>query len=157
MQASLAECLEGIRTFDPKTIDGHRVYNWHYFPWSNNKKSSESVGHAAYDVLGICRAAARPAYNVPKDDLVALADTLVYIIAKDDGKFAETVDGRGGGANYILGEWILLADWNPAVYDLVAKAAVASRRYQNNANLTAYVLWMKHRRAASDDAAPPSS
>jgi hypothetical protein len=47
----------------------------------------------------------------------------------------------------MLGEWIVLADWNPTVYDIVANAAVASGRYANNANLTAHILWMKHRRA----------
>ncbi len=42
----------------------------------------------------------------------------------------------------------LLADWHPAVYDIVANAAISSRRFQNNPNLTAHFLYMKHRRAS---------
>jgi hypothetical protein len=144
VKASVTECLAGIMNFGPRVLNGHKVYNWHYFPWS--KTNSESVGHAAYDVLGIHRAWLRPAYGVSLDEVTPLANTVVQVIAKGNNRFSATVDGNGASGNYLLGEWIVLADWNPAVYDLVANAAIASRRYANNANLTAYILWMKHRR-----------
>ncbi|HZP59085.1 MAG TPA: hypothetical protein VFB27_02090 [Opitutaceae bacterium] len=150
VKASVTECLAGIKRFDPKTVNGHLVYNWHYFPWSANRRDSESVGHAAYDVLGLHRAWERPAYGLTTTDLQPIANALVYVIARSDGTFAPTVNGNGRGGNYMLGEWILCADWNPAAYELVARAAVASHRYQNNPSLTAYVLWMKQRRANKD-------
>jgi hypothetical protein len=145
VKASVTECINGIKNFGPGEVNGHKVYNWHYFPWS--KTSSESVGHAAYDVLGIYRASLRSAYGVSLDDVIPLANTLVHVITKGSNTFSGTVDGKGSGGNYMLGEWIVLADWNPTVYDIVANAAVASGRYANNANLTAHILWMKHRRA----------
>ncbi len=145
VKASVTECLTGIKNFAPREVNDHKVYNWHYFPWS--KTNSESVGHAAYDVLGIHRASLRPVYGVALDDVRPLANTVVQVITKGTNTFSATVDGRGSSGNCLLGEWIVLADWNPAVYDIVANAAIASRRYANNANLTAYILWMKHRRA----------
>ena len=148
VKASVAECLQGVMTFQPGAVKGHPVYNWHYFPWSVDRTKSESTGHAAYDILGFHRAWTRPAYGVATADVVPLANTLVHVIAKGPGAFAATVDGKGPTANYVLGEWMLCADWDPAAYELVANAAIASRRYANNANLTAYILWMKQRRAA---------
>jgi hypothetical protein len=147
VKTSMRECLDGIKKFDPKIVAGHPVYNWHYFPWSNDKTKSESVGHAAYDVLGLYRASQRGAYGLKREELEPIANTLVYVIARGKNAFAETVDGKGKSGNFMLGEWILCADWNPAAYDLVANAAVASRRYQNDPNLTAHILWMKQRRA----------
>ena len=146
VKASVTECLAGIKSFDPRVVDGVPVYNWHYFPWSADKTKSESVGHAAYDILGLHRASLRSAYGLTRADVVPLANTLVHVIAKSSEAFAATVDGQGPPANYLLGEWILCADWHPAVYELVARAAVTSGRYKNNANLTAHVLWMKQRR-----------
>lgn len=147
VKASVTECLRGVMTFQPGEVAGHRVYNWHYFPWSADRTKSESTGHAAYDILGFHRAWTRPAYGVATTDVVPLAKTLLHVIAKGPHAFAATVDGRGTTANYLHGEWMLCADWDPAVYELVANAAIASGRYANNANLTAYILWMKQRRA----------
>jgi hypothetical protein len=155
VKASVTECIAGIKNFAPRVVNGHMVYNWHYFPWS--KTNSESVGHAAYDVLGIYRASLRRVYGVSLTDVTPLANTVVYVIAKGSNTFAATVDGKGSSGNYMLGEWIVLADWNPAVYDLVAKAAIASGRYANNANLTAHILWLKHRRAAGVSSTTPSA
>ena len=148
VKASVTECLAGIKNFDPRVSNGVAVYNWHYFPWSADKSKSESVGHAAYDVLGLHRASLRPVYGLALADLAPIAHTVVHVIAKGNNTFSATVDGKGPTSNYLLGEWILCADWNPAVYDLVANAALASGRYANNASLTAYILWMKHRQAA---------
>ena len=147
VKASVTECLAGIKSFDPRVIDGVPTYNWHYFPWSADKTKSESVGHAAYDVLGLHRASLRTVYGLFRADLVPIANTVVHVIAKGNNAFAATVDGKGPTSNYLLGEWILCADWNPAVYELVGQAAIASGRYANNANLTAHILWMKQRRA----------
>src|SRR5262249_41064478 len=93
VKASVSEGVLGIKNFGPREIEGHKVYNWHYFPWS--KTNSESVGHAAYDVLGIWRASLRPVYGVELDDVIPLANTVVYVIAKGTNSFAGTVDGRG--------------------------------------------------------------
>lgn len=146
VKASVAECLEGIKKFDPKIVNGVPVYNWHYFPWSANRNQSESTGHAAYDILGIHRAWTRPAYQIPTADVAPLANTLVHVITKGPNAFAGMVNGQGRTDNYLHGEWILCADWNPAAYDIVANAAIASGRYKTNASLTAYVLWEKNKR-----------
>lgn len=147
VKASVTECLAGIKNFAPRTVNGQTVYNWHYFPWSADKSKSESVGHAAYDVLGIHRASFRPVYGIALNEVRPLANTLIQVITKGKNTFSATVDGKGSSGDYLLGEWMVLADWEPAVYEIVAKAAIASRRYTTNPNLTAYILWMKHRRA----------
>lgn len=146
VRTATRECIEGIKKFDPGEAAGRPVYNWHYFPWSAAKTKSESTGHAAYDILGFHRAWMRPTLGLTTDELAPLAHTLVHVITKSPDAFASLVNGQGATTNYLLGEWMLCADWNPAAYELVANAALKSRRYANNASLTAYVLWMKHRR-----------
>jgi hypothetical protein len=146
VRAATRECIEGIKQFQPGEAAGHRVYNWHYFPWSADRTKSESTGHAAYDILGLHRAWLRPALGLTTEELAPLAHTLVHVIAKGPDAFASLVNGQGATTNYVLGEWMLCADWNPAAYDLVANAAVKSGRHANNASLTAYILWMKQRR-----------
>ncbi len=148
VKASVKECLEGIKTFQPGVIKGHKVYNWHYFPWSKDTRLSESTGHAAYDALGLYRAFQRPAYGLKLEDLIPIANTMAYVIYKGNNTFAATVDGRGTLRSFAFGELMLLADWNPDVYDAIGKSAMASGNYARNANFTASILYMKYRRAA---------
>lgn len=147
VKASVTECLAGIKTFAPRQVDGVTVYNWHYFPWSADRTKSESVGHGAYDILGLYRASLRPAYGLARADLVPLGDTFVHVIAKGNHQFASLVNGEGPPTRGVQAEWILCADWNPAAFEIVGQAALASGSYAHNASLTAHILWMKQRRA----------
>jgi hypothetical protein len=145
VKASVTECLEAMRKFGPRQMSGHTVYAWSYYPSSTT--GSENVGHAAYDVLGIYRACNRPVYGITKQTVEPLANTLVYVISKGTNTFAMDVDGGGKTQNYMLGEWIFAAEWNPAVFDLIGTADLASGRYKTNPYMDAAILWMKHRRA----------
>jgi hypothetical protein len=147
VKASVHECLEGIKNFQPGVVNGHKVYNWHYFPWSNNTNLSESTGHAAYDALGLHRAFQRPVYALKLEDLMPIANTMAYVIYKGSNTYASTVDGKGTLRSFAFGECMLLADWNLDVYDAIGKPALATGSYTNNANFTASILWMKDRRA----------
>jgi hypothetical protein len=148
VKASITECLQGIKTFQPGVVNGHKVYNWHYYPWSDDTRRSESTGHAAYDVLGLYRAFQRSAYSLKLEDLTPIANTMAYVIYKGSNTFAVTVDGKGALRSFTFGEFMLLADWNPDVYHVIGKSALALGSYARNANFTASILYMKHRRAA---------
>ena len=146
VKASVDECLKCITTFKVSDVNGKKVLDWPYFPWST-KGSESTVGHAAYDVLGIYRAFQRPAYGVKLADVIPIANTMAYVIYKGDNSYAATIDGKGDLRSFAFGEWMLLADWNQDVYDAIGKSALASGSYANNPNFAATILWMKYRRA----------
>jgi hypothetical protein len=145
VKASLDECMKCITTFKVGEVNGNKVLDWPYFPWST--RGSESTGHAAYDVLGIYRAFQRPVYGLKLNDVIPIANTMAYVIYKGTNTFAATIDGQGTLRSFAFGEWMLLADWNPDIYDIIGKSAMTSQSYTNNPNFTASILWIKDRRA----------
>jgi hypothetical protein len=164
VNASVHECIGGMK--HPYAANGHTVTKWYYYPW--DVTHVETVGHGAYDIVGIWRAGQRSAYGIAGADLALLGDTLVFGIALGKDSFAQLVDGTGGTQNYMQGQWLLAGDWNRAAYDAIATADIASGRYANDPFTTASILFMKQRLAAgadggvgpapdagSQDAAPP--
>jgi hypothetical protein len=145
VKASVDECVAGMKSYRAYALNHHTVYDWSYYPHS--RKGSESVGHGAYDVWGIFRAYQRPAYNVSLADVTPLASTMAYVIAKEDGTFATTVDGKGASRTFHAGPWVLLSEWNADVWDAVTKHALKSESYKRNPLETACILWEKDRRA----------
>jgi hypothetical protein len=145
VKASVTECVAGIRKYRPYGLKSHWVYDWSYFPYS--RKGSESVGHAAYDAWGIFRAFQRPVYNVSLSDITPMASTMAYVIAKEDGTFATTVDGKGTSRTFHCGPWILLSEWNGDVWDAITRTALKSESYKRNPLDAACILWEKDRRA----------
>src|SRR5262249_46001706 len=111
--------------------------------WSTSL--NESVGHANYDALGVWRAWRRTAYGMTTEGGTPIADALVYVISLGGNQFTGNVDGSGPVMNRVDGEWVMTADWDPAVYDLVAHADVANGRFATTPSIAAAVLWMKQR------------
>jgi hypothetical protein len=142
VKASMGESLQGMK--HAYQVNGQTVYKWYYYPW--DVRHVESVGHGAYDMLGIHRAFNRPVYGFLLEDVVPFANTVVHVIAKRNGKFSNFVDGTES-RNDLHAQWLLLADWNPAVFD-VAKQAIGKPRTFTDAGLVATILWMKNRRAS---------
>jgi len=151
VKASIAECIAGMKTYRPYAVSNHNVYDWSYFPWS--KKSSESVGHANYDIWGIFRASQRAQYELALADVTPIASTMAYVIAKEDGTFATTVDGKGSSKTFHGGPWVLLAEWNPDVWTAITTPALAKRTYTRNPLDAACILWEKDHRYKKTTAA----
>jgi len=146
VKASVREVIEGMK--NQYDVGGKPVYVW-YISAANaslNMKTVETVSRAAYEMLGLYRAFQRGVYGIQPREMIPFANTLAYVIAKAYGRFAGTVDGRGGLKEGVATEWIVLADWNPAVYELVAKPMSAATLDAYN---VALILWMKHRLATS--------
>jgi hypothetical protein len=150
VRTSVRECLDGMK--HPYRTAGHIVWRWYYYPWDT--KHVESVGHAAYDVLGLWRASTRSAYGIRPDELAAVADTLSYAIARPDGRFARNVDGSGEAQDYMLGEWLPVGLWNDSAFALMATADAESNRTRHSPHMVASLLWMKAHAPAGGVAAP---
>jgi hypothetical protein len=142
VKTSVRECLNGMK--HAYTVGGHNVFKWGYYPWSTS--FNESVGHANYDMIGLWRAwTRRSLYAITTDEVTPFADTMLYAISKGNNQFSGNVDGSGTLMNRVDGEWVVTADWRPAVYDLIAHADVANGRYATTPHIAASILWMKQR------------
>ena len=143
VKASVRECLNGMK--HPSTVNGHTVYTWYYYPW--DVRHLESVGHAAYDILGIWRASNAQGLRAGAGGAGAAGRHALFVISKGGGMFATSVDGSGALRGSVQDEWLLTSEWNDSVYDLMAGPALASRRFARTPMTTAAILFMKGRRA----------
>jgi autotransporter-associated beta strand protein len=142
VKAAATECLLGME--HSYTTNGHLVYKWYYYPWDTTH--IESVGHAAYDMVGLYRAFNRVKYGFTLSAVTPCANAEVYVMNLAANTFSGNVDGSGTTQNYMQAQWLLLADWNPSVYDITAAADFASGRYKSTTLMDATILWMKNRR-----------
>lgn len=146
VKAAGTECINGMAACHPGTVSGQSVYAWGYYPWSVYPSQVESVGHAAYDMIGVYRVYNRSSYGFTLSKVTPFANALVDVMSQGANNFSASVDGSGGTQNYMQAQWLLLADWNSSAYDLVAAADLASGRYKTTTLMDATILWMKQRR-----------
>lgn len=137
-------CLNGMIGFDPHTANGQAVYDWGYYPTNDAPEATEI--HAEYDMIGIYRAFNRANYGLALSPLVPFANTMVNVVYLGANTFAGDVSGGSGLQSPIYSGWLLPADWNPAVYAVVAGAAYTNGWYASSADIDAAILWMKNRR-----------
>lgn len=140
------QCINGMAAYQPGTTNGYPVYNWAYYPYSKYHSDEENVGHGAYDMLGVWRAYNGGAYGFTQTRILPFANAEAYVMYVATNTFAGNVDGSGTTQNYMQAQWLLLADWNPAVYVVTAEADYASGRYKSTDLMDATMLWMKNRR-----------
>jgi autotransporter-associated beta strand protein len=146
VKTAAAECINGMAGYHPGTTNGYPVYAWGYYPWSVYSANMESVGHAAYDMVGVYRAFNRSNYGFLKSTVAPFANAEVYVMNVATNTFSGNVNGSGTTQNYMQAQWLLLSDWNPAVYTITAEADYASGRYKSTTLMDATILWMKNRR-----------
>jgi hypothetical protein len=144
VKTSTRECLDGMKRA-AYVVAGHTVYKWDYYPWRPGGR--ETIGHAAYDVLGVWRAYQRPRYGITAAEVTPLADTVSFVISLGNGNFAGLVDGTGPTQNYMHPEWHLIGEWNDSALALMGNAAIASKRYMSSPLMTAAILATKRRLA----------
>ena len=142
--AMVGQCLSGMIHFDPYLVNGQPVYDWGYYPTTDAPEATEI--HAEYDIIGVYRAFNRSQYGLTLAPLVPFANTMVNVIYLGTNTFAGNVAGGSGVQSPIYSGWIWAADWNPAVYTVVAGAAYAHGWYSTSADIDAGILWMKNRR-----------
>ncbi|HXF10901.1 MAG TPA: hypothetical protein VN625_08960, partial [Desulfuromonadaceae bacterium] len=154
VKTASTECINGMK--HSSTVNGDTVYKWGYYPWSTS--FNESVGHAAYDMVGVYRAFNRSSYGFKLSSLKPFGNAVVDVMNVATNDFSGNVDGSGTTQNYMQAQWLLLGDWVPSVYDVIATADRASTRYKTTTLMEATILWMKDRRFRefSVDAGPAS-
>lgn len=146
VKTAATECINGMAVYHPGTTNGYPVYVWGYYPWSVYSSDLENVGHGAYDMVGVYRAFNRSTYGFLKSTVAPFANSEVYLMNVATNTFSGDVNGTGTTQNYMQAQWLLLSDWNPAVYNVTAEADYASGRYQTTTLMDATILWMKNRR-----------
>ena len=149
-RVSVNTFLSGLH---PYLARGVTVYKWRYFA---DKGDIESTNlHGAYDIWGIDRAYRNGTYGVPRSVMVTLANTLMTVIYKGNGKFANSVDGSGAARNELLGYWMLLSEFNPAVFKATAephieRSSPGGAMRVNGVYNDAVILWVKYHRFKGD-------
>src|SRR5579862_2773112 len=129
VKTAAGECINGMAGCHPGTTNGYPVYASGYYPWSVYPSQVESVGHAAYDMVGVYRAFNRSSYGFLKSTVTPFANAEVYVMNVATNTFSVNVNASGTTQNYMQAQWLLLSDWNPAVYTVTAQADYASGRY----------------------------
>src|SRR5262249_36011896 len=146
VKTATGECINGMAACHPGTTNGYPVYAWGYYPWSVYPSQVESVGHAAYDMEGVYRAFNRSTYGFLKSKVTPFANAEVYVMNVATNTFSGNVNASGTTQNYMQAQWLLLSDWNPAVYTITAQADYGSGRYKSTTLMDATILWIKNRR-----------
>ena len=147
VKAATTQCRNGMINYpgNPRTAKGQTVYQWHYYPTDTTGAETTEI-HAEYDMIGIWRAFNRPGYGFTLAPLVPFANTMINVIYLGTNTFAGDVAGGSGTQSLIYSGWILPADWNPAVYTLIAGVAFTNRWYASSPDIDAGILFMKNRR-----------
>lgn len=152
--ATVNQDLTGMIKFHPYTTNGFSVYDWGYYPTTDAPEATEI--HAEYDIIGVWRAFNRSSYGYTLAPLVPFANTMVQVIYLGTNTFAGDVSGGSGLQSPIYSGWIFSADWNPAVYNVVAGAAYTNGWYSGSADIDAGILFMKNRRYQEFSVTPAS-
>ena len=152
-KAVLGQCTHGMTNFNTYTKNGQTVYDWGYYPTTDAPEATEI--HAEYDIIGIYRGFNRTNYNLALGPLVPLANTMVNVIYLGTNTFAGDVAGGSGTQSPIYSGWLWSADWNPAVYTVVAGVSYTNGWYATSADIEAGILWMKNRRYLEFSVTPP--
>lgn len=126
------------------TSGGHNVAKWYYqIPTDNH---IENQGHAQHDMIGIYQAWESGYAGLGDSDMQVYADTAQYVMnLGSTDSWADNVDGTGS-SSYLKVDFIFLAEWNPALYQMIGQAIIDGSQLNSSEGCknTAYILWMKH-------------
>jgi hypothetical protein len=123
-------------------VDGRDCYKWSYVAEGQSLRHVEDVPHAGYDVLLICRAWSSGRYGLTREQVLPIANTIMYVVNKREGKFARRIDGTDGTRDYFAGSYFFLAEFVPELYQVIANAGL--KRAKTSPELAARLLWAKH-------------
>ena len=127
------------------TVDGKQAATWGY----SSGRTNEDIGHGAYDMGGLFRAFFSGRYGITAAEMQPYANTIDDVVTLGPKLFASRVNAGAsdGTQNWMLGEYIFLADFDPNIYTNIATADMAAGGRQNqNPNVTASILWVKNER-----------
>jgi len=137
------------------TVKDHVCYKWGYLA-QEPLKNIEDAGHGSEDIAGLCRAYRSGRYGISAAMMEPLANTVLYVMRNPDGKFMTRVDGTlkpgghpPGGLN---GKWMDLCEFAPELFPILYE--INRGRIKSSPEITAIILWHKHRRTLSAKGGP---
>jgi hypothetical protein len=122
-------------------INGRDCCKWSYVAEGKSLRHVEDTGHAAYDMY-FCRMYASGRYGIPRETMVALADTALLAIYKGNNRFAWRVDGSQTTRSYLPGTFLYLAEFRPELYRVIGAADL--ERAKRDPSIAARILRAKH-------------
>jgi len=125
-------------------VDGHDCVKWSYVTEGKTLKHVEDTAHGGYDML-ILRAYHSGRYGITKEQIQPIANTVLYVMHKGDGKFASKTDGTGEANGTIRATYVLMTEFVPDLWPIAVKSA--AKRYPRDLSLATKLLWVKHQRA----------
>jgi len=132
--------------------DGAACWNWKYALGG----STEDTNHFAYDAEGLWNAYDSGRYGITLTQINNMADTYFDIVLATvtNGIYAGKVDGttgtgNSGGDNYVRWQYYYLGDIRKDRYFYESNIDIANNKYASSAQITAGILWLKHRRYAA--------
>ncbi len=132
------------------TVKGHTCYNWAYVA-EEPLQHIEDYGHGGEDVAGLYRAYRSGRYGVTREMMQPLANTAMHVMLTPEGKFIPRVNGiptpKDRPPGGLGAKWLGLCEFAPGL--LPAIYEVSKRRLPTSLDMTAAILWHKHRRAAA--------
>jgi len=126
------------------TNSGIRVAKWWYQVPTD--QHIENQGHAQHDMLGLYDGWESGYTTLTSSQMKVYADTTFNIInLGTTNSWADNVDGTGS-SSYLKIDFIWLAQWNLALYKMIAQANIDAGQLNvdEGCKNTASILWMKH-------------
>jgi hypothetical protein len=128
------------------TINGHLCYKWAYVAETPIKHVEDSA-HGGYDITFLYRAYRSGRYGITAAMMEPLANTVLYVMRQPGEKFTGRVDGTTNGRPPGRLTWLDLCEFAPELFPILHESNLG--RIKSSPELTANILWHKHRRATT--------
>jgi hypothetical protein len=92
----------------------------------------------------ILRAYRSGRYGITHEQIQPIANTVMYVMHKGDGKFATKVDGSGDTGASLRPTYLPMCEFVPDLWPIATKAD--AKRAPKDIVLAAKLLWVKHYR-----------
>ncbi|MEI7728121.1 MAG: hypothetical protein WCO56_01005 [Verrucomicrobiota bacterium] len=129
------------------TVKGHLCYKWAYVA-EEPLRHIEDAGHGGEDIAGLYRAYLSRRYGITAAMMEPFANTVLYVMRQPDGKFIPRVDGTLTPGSHPPGglrsPWLDLCEFAPELFPMLHE--LNRGRIKSSPDLTASLLWHKHRR-----------
>lgn len=132
------------------TVKEHVCYKWTYVA-EEPLRHIEDAGHGGEDIAGLYRAYRSGRYGITAAMMEPFANTVLYVMRTPEGKFVPRVDGTLNPKDHppggLGGKWMGLCEFTPELFPILYE--VNRSRIKSSPEVTAAILWHRHRRAAS--------
>ncbi len=150
-----ASCDAFLASLVHYQVNGHDCVKWSYAADDPTLHYMEDAAHGGYDLL-VCRAYDSGRYGIKKESIQPLANTVMFVMTRPDGKFAGRVDGetKGNPATSLRATYLRMCEFVPELWPIASKPAL--KRAKTDPLLTAELLRVKYYRSKGAFPSPGS-